>query len=96
MLLFSLLSPYFFTRTDGGGEYSFDATTGVIGDTFGIMNPFIGLVGIVMTFLAFYMQIKANQIQKDQFDISLKEDRLKDIRNDKLDSYHKLELLTVN
>ncbi|WP_295232853.1 hypothetical protein [uncultured Chryseobacterium sp.] len=96
LLLFSLLSPYFFTRIDEDGKYSFDANTGVIGDTFGIMNPFIGLVGIVMTFLAFYMQIKANKIQKDQFEKSLKEDKLKDIRNEKLDSYHKLELLNVN
>ncbi|WP_407485518.1 hypothetical protein [Elizabethkingia miricola] len=96
LLIFSILSPYIFTKVDDSGKYIFDANTGVIGDTFGIMNPFIGLIGIVMTFLAFYIQIKANKIQKDQFDTGLKENKLKDIRNEKLNAYYTLDLLSVN
>lgn len=82
--------------------------TGYIGDTIGgITNPFINSAAVVVTGLAFYMQYRANKLQvsifkkqldetKDQFVKGLKEDRLKDIRNEKIDSYHKLELLAVN
>ena len=67
IIIFSFFSPYFFTKN--ATDLNFDFTkTGSIGDTLGgIMNPFIALGGIFLTFLAFYMQIKANQIQISQF-----------------------------
>lgn len=61
---FSFLAPWLLTK------YSIvDLTkTGEIGDTLGgIMNPFIALAGVAITFLAFYIQFKANQYQKEQF-----------------------------
>lgn len=67
IILFSFFAPYFFTKSAKNSDLDFTAT-GAIGDTLGgIMNPFIALVGILLTFLAFYMQIKANQIQKQIF-----------------------------
>lgn len=40
--------------------------TGQIGDTLGgIMGPFIAIIAAGLTFAAFWMQIKANEIQKD-------------------------------
>lgn len=58
LALFSFLSPLIFTRS-GIVDFS---NTGQIGDTTGgIMNPFIGMVSIIVMFLAFYMQFKANK-----------------------------------
>lgn len=43
-----------------------------IGDTIGgIMGPSVGLIGAILTFLAFYAQIKANTEQRHQFRQSL-------------------------
>ena len=96
LLLFSLFSPYLFTRITDKVDYQFNEHTGVIGDTFGIMNPFIGLIGILLTFLAFYMQIKANQLQRDQFKASIREDKALFLRNEKIEAYNSLELLSVS
>lgn len=42
--------------------------TGAIGDTInGIAGPFIALAGAILTFLAFYIQYKANLEQRNQF-----------------------------
>lgn len=65
LALFSFLSPLIFTRS-GIVDFS---NTGQIGDTIGgIMNPFIGMVSIIVMFLAFYMQFKANKIMQYQFE----------------------------
>lgn len=96
LLLFSLFSPYVFTRITDEVDYQFNEHTGVIGDTFGIMNPFIGLIGILLTFLAFYMQIKANELQRDQFKASIREDKALFLRNEKIEAYNSLELLSVS
>lgn len=51
--------------------------TGEIGDTIGgIMNPFIGLAGVILTFLAFYLQYKSNQIQIANFNEQLAQDKI--------------------
>ena len=43
--------------------------TGEIGDTIGgITSPFIGLASIVVMFLAFYIQFKANKMMQSQFE----------------------------
>ncbi|MEM1259652.1 MAG: putative phage abortive infection protein [Bacteroidota bacterium] len=86
LILFSFISPWLFTMK---GYSSLDfSKTGQIGDTIGgLMNPFIGTAGIILTFLAFYLQYKANQIQienfnrqldlnKNQFEKQLKEDKV--------------------
>jgi hypothetical protein len=53
----------------------FDYTnTGEIGDTIGgISSPFIGIAAAVLTFLAFYMQFKANEMHSKQFMVQKKE-----------------------
>jgi ABC-type multidrug transport system fused ATPase/permease subunit len=106
-LFCSIIAVPLFTRSGFMGFFD-PEKTGYIGDTIGgITNPFINSAAVVVTGLAFYMQYKANKLQvsifkkqldeaREQFDKSLKEDRLKDIRIEKLDSYHKLELLIVN
>jgi len=89
LLLFSCIAPILFTN------YSFfDFTeTGQIGDTIGgIMNPFIAIGGVVMTFLAFYIQILANKIQREQFQKTLN----KNIIDEKIDCYYKLKLLKLD
>lgn len=66
LVLFSFIAPFLFSKLSSGIE--FNANTGAIGDTIGgIMNPFIAIAGIAVTFLAFYMQLRANQIQIDNF-----------------------------
>ena len=63
-ILFSFIAPAIFINQALFSNLDF-SQSGQVGDTMGgIMNPFIALVGILLTFLAFYMQIKANQIQK--------------------------------
>src|SRR5690606_14381298 len=71
--------------------------TGQIGDTIGgIINPFIALAGVLLTFLAFYMQIKANQIQIKQFKEGLEKDKELRLLIEKKDYYNKLSLLKVD
>ncbi|MGE0637939.1 MAG: putative phage abortive infection protein [Bacteroidia bacterium] len=72
------LIPYLVTNKSWWWAY--DDTTGVIGDTIGgIVGPFVGFVGVVLTFFAFYIQYQANQIQvkslKEQSDLATKSDR---------------------
>jgi len=74
-LLFSFIAPWLLTKTALFKSWNF-SETGQIGDTFGgIANPFIALVGIILTFLAFYMQIKANKIQRELFYKGLQENK---------------------
>lgn len=41
--------------------------TGEIGDTIGgTMSPFVGIARVIMTFVAFMMQVRANEIQSEQ------------------------------
>lgn len=43
------------------GSIAFNSETGAIGDTFGIMNPFIAIAAALITFAAFWVQYQANQ-----------------------------------
>lgn len=64
LLLFSFISPYIFTHFTSNIDFS---GTGEIGDTIGgIMNPFLSIVAILITFLAFYIQYSANKLQVSQ------------------------------
>lgn len=57
-----LLIPYLVTSKDWG--WSYGQNTGLIGDTIGgIAGPMVGFTGVILTFLAFYIQYQANQVQ---------------------------------
>ncbi|MBI3221473.1 MAG: putative phage abortive infection protein [Bacteroidetes bacterium] len=63
----SFFSPVIFTSERFKVFFSQD--TGFAGDTIGgLMNPFIALAGVIVTGLAFYMQYKANEQQKQLFE----------------------------
>ncbi|QRY55960.1 putative phage abortive infection protein [Sphingobacterium siyangense] len=67
LFAFSFIAPYLFTSKLSILNQDFN-TTGAIGDTVGgLMNPFIALSGVCVTFLAFFMQYKANKIQVKNF-----------------------------
>lgn len=92
-IIFSFIAPAIFVSKAIIPELDF-SKTGPVGDTIGgIMNPFIALVGILLTFLAFYMQIKANQIQKQLFLDGLNAEKQKERELEKKDAEYKLSLL---
>ncbi|MCC6271186.1 MAG: hypothetical protein IT190_07905 [Microbacteriaceae bacterium] len=63
LVIMGFLAPIIFTNETSNSRFDF-TNTGQIGDTIGgLMNPFIALAGVFITFLAFYMQLKANEIQ---------------------------------
>lgn len=67
LFIFSFIAPYLFTLKTSVLNQDF-SKTGAIGDTIGgLMNPFIALSGVCVTFLAFFMQYKANKIQVKNF-----------------------------
>ncbi|MES2807350.1 MAG: putative phage abortive infection protein [Bacteroidota bacterium] len=67
-IVVSFTAPLVFTRKAITDDFNF-AITGQIGDTIGgLMNPFIALAGVIVTGLAFYMQYRANRLQKKIFD----------------------------
>jgi len=71
----SLILPSILTTRSSG--IVFDAESGQIGDTIGgIMNPFVGLASVAMMFLAFYMQYKANQLQRKLFNKQIQEEKV--------------------
>jgi hypothetical protein len=71
LVLLSFIAPLLLTQLKSCIE--FNADTGAIGDTIGgIINPFIALAGVIVTGLAFYMQLKANEIQINNFQVELK------------------------
>ncbi|MET3021192.1 putative phage abortive infection protein, partial [Flavobacterium hydatis] len=70
LILFSFFAPYFFTSTDIGKSIVTTTDTGLIGDTMGgIMNPFIAIAASILTFIAFWIQYKANEQQKQDLQI---------------------------
>lgn len=91
-LLFSFFAPYFFTSTTFGKSIITSEETGLIGDTMGgIMNPFIAITGILLTFLAFYIQYQANKQVQNQFDITLENQRLEKENNEQTWLKEKIE-----
>jgi hypothetical protein len=96
VILFSFLSPLILTSASNSEIFDF-TETGQIGDTIGgIINPFIALAGVLLTFLAFYMQIKANQIQIIQFKEGLEKDKELRLLIERKDYFNKLSLLKVD
>lgn len=89
LIAFSLFAPIIFTQYSIGIDFS---NTGPIGDTIGgIMNPFVAIVGVISTFLAFLMQVEANHIQKEQFDNIQNEKQ----EREKTDKYYNLKLIEL-
>lgn len=74
IILFSFFAPSIFVReTPIGLDFT---NTGEIGDTIGgVMSPFIAISGVLLTFLAFYIQYKANRLQQQLFRIELNEQK---------------------
>ncbi|PRP67612.1 putative phage abortive infection protein [Nonlabens agnitus] len=71
-IVFSFFAPYIFTEF----SWLILSDNSPLGDTLGgIMNPFIAIGAAILTFLAFYMQFKANKQQREQFTQQLKEDK---------------------
>lgn len=89
LIAFSLFAPIIFTQYSIGINFT---NTGQIGDTIGgIMNPFVAIVGVISTFLAFLMQVEANHIQKEQFDNIQNEKQ----EREKTDKYYNLKLIEL-
>ena len=84
-------APWLFT---GEGCERLDFTdTGQIGDTIGgVMGPFIAMAGVFLTFVAFLMQVRANEIQREQLHKSF---NLKLLEH-KIESLHALQLLHID
>jgi len=57
--LFALIAPWLFATHSS--SIAFNGKTGAIGDTFGIMNPFVAIAAALITFAAFWTQYQANQ-----------------------------------
>lgn len=66
-IVLAFISPFILTRPSVNQDFDF-STSGQIGDTIGgLMNPFIAFAGVIVTGLAFYIQYKANQQQRELF-----------------------------
>lgn len=84
-------APWLFT---GEGCERLDFTeTGQIGDTIGgVMGPFIAMAGVFLTFVAFLMQVRANEIQREQLHKSFNMMQLEH----KIESLRALQLLHID
>lgn len=84
------LAPILFSQCSSGIDFT---ETGQIGDTIGgTMSPFVAIAGVLMTFMAFLMQVRANEIQREQLKKSF---NLKTLEN-KIESRNALELLNID
>ena len=59
IVFFALVAPWLFTGFST--PIVFNENTGYIGNTFGIMSPFIAIAAVIVTYLAFRMQLDANE-----------------------------------
>lgn len=83
------IAPWLFTQS---GCIDF-TDTGEIGDTIGgTMSPFVGIAGGLMTFVAFMMQVRANEIQREQLGKSF---NLKEMES-KIEDRRAMELLKID
>jgi len=81
LLLFTTV--FFVTRPSWSTIFDY-SQSGQVGDTFGgISAPFIGSAAAILTFLAFYMQLKANQMHSRQFVLD-KKDKLRDKHEERI------------
>ena len=91
LVVFGCLAPWLFTGT--GCERLDFTDTGQIGDTIGgAMGPFIAMAGVFLTFVAFLMQVRANEIQREQLHKSFNMIQIEH----KIESLHALQLLHID
>lgn len=91
LVVFGSLAPWLFTGT--GCERLDFTDTGQIGDTIGgAMGPFIAMAGVFLTFVAFLMQVRANEIQREQLHKSFNMMQLEH----KIEGLHALQLLHID
>ena len=89
IILAGCLAPWLFSLP-GTPDFT---NTGQIGDTIGgTMSPFVGIAGVIMTFVAFMMQVRANEIQREQLGKSF---LMKDVES-KIEDRRALELLKID
>lgn len=91
LIIGGCFAPWLFT---GPGCERLDFTeTGQIGDTIGgVMGPFIAMAGVFLTFVAFLLQVRANEIQREQLHKSFNMKQLEQ----KIESLHALQLLHID
>ncbi len=81
LILFACLAPLIFTQPSHFSIFDF-TDTGPIGDTInGIMGPFIAIAAALLTYFAFYEQIKANNLQKEATEAQIKKDEISNFEN---------------
>lgn len=92
LILFGCFAPSLLTGSSQCEKFDF-TETGQIGDTIGgTMGPFVAIAGVLMTFIAFLMQVRANEIQREQLKKSF---NMKLLEN-KIESRNALELLGID
>lgn len=80
LIIFAFFAPKLLVKEASSQTLDF-TNTGNIGDTIGgLMNPFIALAGVMVTFLAFYIQYKFNEFQITEF---RREIKLNEVKYDK-------------
>ena len=85
-LIVFLVIPYGITNGTWGWPYN--AKTGVIGDTIGgTVGPTVGFIGAILTFLAFYIQYQANELQR----LELTKQEAASIANERLSAVRQIE-----
>jgi len=83
LLVFTLICfiPKWLIQPAGNSKLDF-SRSGEIGDTIGgIMGPFVAICAAILTFLAFWIQFKANQQQARQFKIQARDARIDRFEN---------------
>ena len=89
IILAGCLAPWLFTLP-GTPDFT---NTGEIGDTIGgTMSPFVGIAGVIMTFVAFMMQVRANEIQREQLGKTF---LMKDVES-MIDDRRAMELMKID
>lgn len=92
LIVFGCFAPSLLTGDSQCEMFDF-SETGQIGDTIGgTMGPFVAIAGVLMTFIAFLMQVRANEIQREQLKKSF---NMKLLEN-KIESRNALELLCID
>ncbi|AWL78752.1 putative phage abortive infection protein [Capnocytophaga canimorsus] len=94
-IVFSVISPFIFTRSNWFG---FDfSKTGEIGDTIGgLTSPFIGVAAVFVTGLAFYIQYKANEEVKKQFEFQKFESQFYEMLRLHKENVNEIEIETID
>lgn len=98
-ILFAFAAPALFIRPSG--FIIFNEKTAHIGETFGIMSPFIAIAAAMATFAAFWVQYQANKRLAEQNRLQLltcqKEQRNAEIRNRKQQAINRFyEMLQIH